>query len=94
MKKQTNKQRKQQTNKVIIRYEIPELSHRLGSFICAETLPDAQRIALENGCNAVWEVHGAIPQLVQIYGYQDGGWYLVDMHNQACTCGQCSKSSQ
>jgi hypothetical protein len=87
-----------------IRYEIPELSHRHGASIFASTLPDAQRIALEHGCNAVWQFEWCMEirqrrdgscyfspgeRLACIHAYQGGRWQVVEDTGR-CTCGGCT----
>jgi hypothetical protein len=78
-----------------IRYEVPELSDRFGVFVLAETLSDAQRIARENLCDAVWEVKmafGIMPLLCgSIHVFRDGKWQLAQK-GQRCTCGTCELS--
>jgi hypothetical protein len=75
-----------------MKYEIPELSHRFGAFVTAETLSDAQRIARENGCDAVWEVellHGMVPLLTgHIHAYAGGVWRVVPKDGP-CSCRRC-----
>ena len=75
-----------------IRYEVPELSKCWGSYVTTTTLWRAKRLARAHGCDAVWEVQGAIPQLAgRIWGYVDGQWVVVDESAGICTCGHCDE---
>lgn len=70
-----------------MRYEVPELSERWGVHVTATTLGRAKRLARQHGCDAVWEVQGAIPLLPgRIWAYVDGQWVVVDSTG-ACACG-------
>jgi hypothetical protein len=81
------------TKGAAMKYEVPELSERFGVYIIANTLQDAQRVAIEHGCDAVWEVQllrGLVPVLAgRIHAYQGGRWQPVQSTGR-CTCGGCT----
>lgn len=67
-----------------LKYEIPELSERMGVYVTADDLEDAKRIAREHGCDAVWEVKmfmGMVPLGTgRIHAYRGGAWEVVPPH--------------
>lgn len=64
-----------------MRYEVPELSQRLGVYVTFPNRYDAFRAAEQAGCDAVWEVEMklATPLLNgRIWAFTEDGWLLVD----------------
>lgn len=52
------------------------MTAREGHFVVAESLESAQRIALENGCEAVWAVEGPFCTFAGVlWAYVDGQWF-------------------